>query len=115
MPIKLTNLIARVPPKVEADVHRVRDNTRSVLQEALRAECRLVLRTPEESEENRPGAQVPVEIAAGHPAVLKDVTFPDDFERIMLLGRYRSFLEQAQSGALGLIGLRKELLQRPNP
>lgn len=115
MPIKLTDLIARVPTEVEAKVKSVRDQTRSVLQEALRAECRLVLRTPDEAAENRPGAQVPVEVSPGHPAVLKDVMFPDDLERIMLLGRYRAFLEQARGGATGLLRLREELSRRRDP
>ena len=112
MPIKLTDLIARVPAEVEAKVRRVRDQARPAVQEALRAECRLVFRTPEESEQNRPGAQVPIEVAPGHPVVLQHIIFPDDFERIMLLGRYRGLLEQARSGASGL---RDELLRRSEP
>ncbi len=115
MPIKLTDLISRVDGQVEARVRRVRDQTRSVLQEAIRAECRLVMRTPEELEKNQPGAKVPVEIVAGHPHDLEDVTFPDDFEQIMLLGRYRRSLEEAQYGALGLLTLRGELSRRPDP
>jgi hypothetical protein len=115
MPIMLTDLIARVPAEVEDRVKRVRDQSRSVLQEALRSECRLVLRTPEETEENRRGAQVPVEVSPGHPDVLDDVVFSDDFERIMLLGRYRTFLEQASKGATGLLQLREELSRRPEP
>ncbi|MDI3469867.1 MAG: hypothetical protein OJF62_001930 [Pseudolabrys sp.] len=115
MPIKLTELIERVPPAVEEKVRRVRDQVQPAVREALRAECRLMFRTPEEAEQKRPGAQVPVEVAPGYPAVLKDVQFPDDFERIMLLGRYRALLEQARSGASGLLRLRDELLGRPEP
>ena len=37
MAIKLTYLVARVPPDVEKRVRRIRDVTRSVLQDALRA------------------------------------------------------------------------------
>jgi hypothetical protein len=100
MPIKLTDLIARVPADVEAKVRRVRDKARPIVQEALRAECRLVFRTPEESEQNRPGAQVPVEVAPGYPVILQEIMFPDDFERIMLLGRYRVLLEKARDGPI---------------
>lgn len=114
MSIKLADLIASVPPEVEATVKRVRDRTRSELQEALRTECRLVFRTPEESEKHRSGAQVPVEVAPGHPAVLQDVVFPDDYEWIMLLGGYRMFLEQARAGCTGLLQLRAELESQPN-
>jgi hypothetical protein len=70
MAIKLTDLLRRVSPDVETRVRRVRDQARPVVQEALRAECRLVIRTPEETEQNR-GAQVPIEVAPGYPAVLK--------------------------------------------
>ena len=33
------------------------------------------------------GAQVPVEVAPGYPAILKDVQFADDLQRVMLLAR----------------------------
>ena len=85
MPIRLTDLIARVPPEVEKRVRHVRDQTRSVLQDALRGECRLLLRTPAETEANQPGAQVPVEVAPGHPAILKNISFPDDFGPVSVL------------------------------
>jgi hypothetical protein len=101
MPIKLTDLIARVPLEVEARVRRIRDQIRPIVQEALRAECRLVLRTPEETERKRPGAHIPIEVEPGHPVVLEHINFPDDFDRIMLLGRYRSLLEQALLGGGG--------------
>jgi hypothetical protein len=112
MPIKLTDLIARVPAAVEAKVRRVRDQAGPALREALRAECRLVFRTPAESERGLAGAQVPVEVVPGYPVVLQQMTFPDDLERIMLLGRYRALLEQTRDGASGLVRLRDELLQR---
>lgn len=96
MPIKLTNLIARVPLEVKAEVRRTRDQARPVLQEAQRTECRLVFRTAEESEQKRSGAQVPIEVASGYPVILEDIAFPDDFEHIMLLARYRTSLEQAR-------------------
>jgi hypothetical protein len=66
MPIKLTDLIERVPRTVEEKVRRVRDQVQPAVREALRAERRLMFRTPEESEQRRPGAQVPVEVAPGH-------------------------------------------------
>ena len=114
MPIKLTNLIARIPPEVEAKVKRVLDKTRPVIQETLRTECRLWMRTSDEAEENKPGAQVRVKVSPGYPAILKDVTFPDDFQRVMLLGRYRLFLEQAREGIPPLLRLREELARQPN-
>lgn len=114
MAIKLTDLIARVPTEVEKKVKRVRDQNRSVLQEALRTESRLVMRTPQDTEENRLGAQVPVEVSAGYPIALKSVTFPGDLDLIMLLGQYRKILEEALSGTRGMATLREMLLRRPD-
>ncbi|MBE7539338.1 MAG: hypothetical protein HS122_13110 [Opitutaceae bacterium] len=110
MAIYLNDLIGRIPPTVESRVKRVRDQTRSVIQEALRTECRLHMRTPEDAANNRPGAQVPVEVSPGYPAILQAVQFPDDFELILLLSRYRATLEQAKSGTAGLRKLRDDLL-----
>jgi hypothetical protein len=70
MPTKLTDLVARVPAEVEGRVRRVRNQVRPIVQEALRAECRLVLRTPEETEQKERGAQVPIEVDPGYPVVL---------------------------------------------
>jgi hypothetical protein len=64
---------------------------------------------------DRSGAQVPVKVEAGYPAVLKDIEFPDDIRRVMLLGRYRVLLEQTCAGATGLLKLRDELLRLPEP
>jgi hypothetical protein len=55
MPIRLTDLLAKVPVEVEAKVKRARDQNRSVVQEALRSECRLVMRTSEEAEDKKVG------------------------------------------------------------
>src|SRR5262245_6896999 len=115
MPIRITDLISRVPADVEVRVRRTRDQTRSALQDALRAECRLQLRGASDAEENTAGAQVPVDVSPGHPAVLNDVNFPDDFEHMLLLGRYRHALEQARDGVAGLIKLREELLTHSAP
>jgi hypothetical protein len=114
MPIWLSDLIAQVPSTVEQKVRQMCDQARSVLREALRAESRLFMRTPEEAAQNHPGARVPVEFAPGCPAILRTIDFPDDFDRIMLLNRYRNSLEQSQRGTPGLIRLAEELGQRPD-
>ena len=115
MAIMLADLLSNVPSDVERKVFRVREQARGLVQNALRAECRLVLRTHEDTEQNRPNAQVPIEVAPGYPLALKNVAFPDDFERILLLGRYRGLLEQASAGASGLVQLRDRLLRLPDP
>jgi hypothetical protein len=73
-----------------------------------------MMRTPKDAEENRQGGQVPVEVSPGHPAVLEDLTFSDDLELFILIGRFRTILEQARTGAKGLLRLRELLLQQPN-
>ena len=115
MPIKLTDLIARVSPAVEEKVRRTRDRERTKLQNALRSECRLVLRSQDDIEDERAGAQVPVEITPGHPEVLEDIEFPEDYDHIILLSRYRAVLEEAKHGVNGMLELRKKFLQMSEP
>lgn len=113
MVIRLQDLLRRVPEGVEARVREARDRTRPVLQEALRAECRLVLRTPEEAQARRPGAQVPVDIDPGCPPALQGLEFPDEVELVMLLSRHRTVLEQTGRGVSRLLTLRVELSANP--
>ena len=114
MAIKLTDLIAHIPREVETKVQRIRDQSRPAVQDALRAECRLMMRTPEETEQKRSGAQVPVEVVPGYPLALEKIEFPADISRILLLGRYRTPLEQARDCVPGLLRLRDELLGMPD-
>lgn len=109
MAIAVADLISRVPPEAEERVRRVRDQMRATVQDALRSECRLVMRTAEEQAEHRQGAQVPVEIAPGHPAVLDRLILPDDMDMALRLARYRPALEQAKCGVTGLLDLHREL------
>jgi hypothetical protein len=112
MAIRLTDLLDRIPAEVKNEVRRTLTKNRSIVQEALRTECRLVMRTAEEADENRPGGQVPVEITTGCPTVLKNILFPDEYEVILLLGRYRHALEQSRDGVKGLLHLREDLTRR---
>lgn len=112
MTILLTDLLRLVPPSVEKQVRTTRNQARSVLQEALRAECRLVLRMPERLEVKHLGAQVPVNIDPAFPAALRSITFPDEIEVIVLLSRHRKILEEAHHGVLGLLRLREELTRK---
>lgn len=113
MAIRLTDLLDRIPAEVKDEVRRTLAKTRSIVQEALRTECRLVMRTAEEAEENKPGGQVPVEVVPGCPAALKTIVFPDDYEGILLLGRFRQALQQSRDGVKGLLQLKNELARRP--
>jgi hypothetical protein len=109
MPIKLSDLLGKVPPHFKETVRSVRDRQRSVVQELLRSECRLVFRTAQEADENESGAQVPIEIAAGFPAVLATVRFEDDFRRTLLISKCRTDLEYLKRATPKAAALRAEL------
>lgn len=113
MAISLNELISKVPLEVEQRVRRTRDKERATVQDALRAETRLAMRTAEEAESRRTGAQVPVEIAPGYPEILGQESFPD--EHILLLARHRPHLEQTIEGVTGLLELRRDLSRLPDP
>lgn len=115
MAISLNELINRIPENVELRVRRTRDKERATIQDALRAETRLVMRSAEDIEGRNAGAQVPVEIAPGCPEILAQVEFPDDFKYIQLLARHRGHLEQTVEGVTGLLQLRKDLSNLPVP
>lgn len=101
----LNELLEQVSPKVEARVARTRDRTRSVLQEALRSECRLSMRTPREADEHRAGARVPVNVVPGCPVVLTREIFELDTELVRILAAYRSSLLAMSSGTKKLLSL----------
>ena len=113
MRIKLTTLLEQVAPEVRVTVQRTRDRTRSVLQEALRAECRLAMQTPKELDEHRAGARVPVEIAPGCPSAFLEMEFDWETELIELLIPYRSSLMAVSSGAEELLNLCEILTKGP--
>ena len=107
MPITLDELIRRVPPETEDLVRRAKDRSRSALQEALRLECRLQLRTTEGSDV--PAGQsvhVPVEILPGCPTGFGQVEFPEEYELVLLLSNFRTSLEK---GKVALPELRRLL------
>jgi len=115
MPILLRDLIAAIDPSVELRVRRTRDRTRAAIQDALRSECRLSMRSADEIEEPGSTASVRVEIEAGYPEILERISFPDDLEHVWLLNGYRTQIEQAVNGLMGLEELRAQLLRMPQP
>lgn len=114
MPVKLTDLISKVPEDTATKVKATRNRTRPAIQEALRAECRLVLRVPSETDSHRPAIQVPVSVSAGYPTSLETIEFPDEARFLIFLSRYRPFFEQVNDGASELINLRKKLPEWEN-
>lgn len=112
MPVLLIDLLERVPKEVEDRVRAARDRSRTVLRDAIRAECRLAMKT--DADDTGASAQVPIEVAAGYPEVLKTVKFSDELRHILLLTRYRRSLAEAASGTAGLLQLHAALQPLPN-
>jgi hypothetical protein len=112
MSIRLEELLAKVPPEVEKRVKDASDEARRSLQDAMREECRLLMRTPEESRLGKGGAQVPIEVLPGCPRCILGLVFPDDYWRILLLSQHRAELEACLSGDSGLHSLKERLLDR---
>src|SRR5438045_984553 len=81
MPIRLADLILRVPADVERRVRETSTRHGPALREAIRSECGFLLQAKRDTDSRRIGAQVPVTVKAGLPASLEDVGFTDDFER----------------------------------
>lgn len=112
MPILLTDLLERVPKEVEGRVRATRDRARNVLRDAIRAECRLAMRT--DVEDGGASAQVPIEVLPGYPEALKALSFPDELRHVLLLTRFRRSLAEVASGTAGLLQLYEALKQLPN-
>ena len=115
MTIALDDLLAQVSPEVEETVRQTQQKALDLLQRAMRNECRLVMRTPDEQQEGLPGARVPVEVVPGYPECLRGFRFPDNYARVLLLSRHRRALENCRGGNAGLLALRDELLKQVEP
>ena len=107
----ITTLLELVPDDVQDVVRKTRDRIRTILQDALRSECRLVMRTPEESDKKLSGARVPVEVVPGYPVELEieKITSPPQY--FPFLTRYRSALRKVEEGILKLDWLVEEMPQ----
>lgn len=114
--IRLIDLLARVPRETERRVRAARDHWRGRVQEALRAECRLSLRAGDDLERGRPAAaQIPLELAPGHPAHLGGITFSANLARILVLTRHQGTMRRARDGLQGLQVLREQLARMSDP
>lgn len=113
MPISIKELIKRVPRETEAQVKRARDRYRAAIQEALRVETRLQLRTANDEDPSGSHVQVPIEVTPGYPAVMEDIEFDDDFDLLLLLVRYREMLQQSDRSLPSLSDLQRHLTERP--
>lgn len=95
-----TELIAHLPGDAERRVLATRERAGPVLRDALRSECRLVLRTPEDAQAGRAAAHVPVAVVPALPVSLQRLDIPDDLHALMLLNLYRAPLRQVRDGTL---------------
>ena len=76
MPITLEQLVAQLPPGVEAQVRKTRDRARQSIGEALRAECGLSMRGLDDADDGDARAQVPVKIQAGVSRIPEPADIP---------------------------------------
>ena len=111
MAITLSDLLKQVSPDVENEVKRCRDDSRAVIQETLRTECRLAMRTQEETRNREQGAQVPVHLEVGYPVACEKIKFGDDIQQFLLLGQYRNQLEQTSKCTSDLIQIARIITQ----
>ncbi len=109
----LAELVLRVPQGVQKRVKDTKDQLRSPIQDALRAECRLLLRTPEEAAMRRGVAQVPISVDPAYPNVIASMEFSESADIIMLFGRNRKILEQTKVNGPMLQELSAALTQLP--
>lgn len=112
MPIMLGDLLNHVPFEVRDRVVATRDRSRTFVRDAIRSECRLAMKT--DTVYSRGSAQVPIEVSAGYPEVLRGVKFPDELQHILLLTRYRRSLSDVATGAEGVLQLYGALCGLPD-
>lgn len=60
-PVLLIDLLERVSREIEDRVRTARDRSRTVLRDAIRAECRLAMKT--DADDTGASAQVPIDVA----------------------------------------------------
>lgn len=91
--MSLDSLIDQLPSGTDGKVKRACKRSRSALQEALRAECRLVMRLSVDSVATNQGVSVPVHVDPGYPEFMKDAPIHGRPDILRLLTRYRVVLE----------------------
>jgi len=114
MPTSLNKYICKVPEDTYRRVLWVRDKYRKMIQDTMRDETRLVMRTPMDVERVQAGGQVPVNVVAGMPDGLWKVILPDDLDALMLLARHRESLEKTAAGVTTLLEMQDKLRQLPS-
>jgi len=114
MPTSLQDCIQNVPADAQRRVLWVRDKYRKIIQDTMRDETRLVMRTPMDVERGQTGGQVPVNVVAGMPDGLSKIILPDDLDALMLLARHRDSLEKTAAGITTLLAMQDTLTQLPS-
>ena len=114
MPTSLQFHIRNVPADAQRRVLWVRDKYRKMIQDTIRDETRLVMRTPMDVERGQAGGQVPVNVVAGMPVALSKVVLPDDLDALMVLARHRESLEMTATGVATLLKMKDALQHFPS-
>lgn len=96
--MRITDVLDRVDPNVEARVKRASTQHRRTLQDALRRECGLALQGDGDP------VQVRVTIEPGWPTALAEIDLPENYEQLVELARYRSQLQALANSGEALSG-----------
>lgn len=114
MPTSLQDYICKVPDDAYRRVLWVRDKYRKMIQDTIRDETRLVMRTPMDVERGQAGGQVAVNVIAGMPVALSRVVLPDDLDVLMVLAQHRESLEKTATGVTTLLKMKDTLAHLPS-
>lgn len=116
MPIRLSELIKKIPADTEERVFRAKDRMNSGIRDAMRRETGLLLNRRESQDTKTKKGEnisVPVLLLPGLPAPLIDMSFDDDDWLAVTISPYRQDVKRSHLGLEGVGKLIDVLLEDP--
>lgn len=114
MPIRLSELIKKIPADTEERVLRAKERLNSGIRDAMRRETGLLLNrrdTQNAKTKKNENVSVPVRLLAGLPASLTDMSFADDDWLAVTISPYRHDVKRSHLGLQGVGKLIDVLLE----
>lgn len=102
---RLSPLERLIPDDAHLKVVKAKDRLRPMIQEAVKAECRLNLHHNDDLDNHNRKATVPVNIEIGLSPELKMLEIPQELLEVIYLSRYRHELEQVAASSRRLISM----------
>lgn len=104
--ITLKDLLVDAPAEAKVAVTKVRDRTKAVIRDAMRAECRLSMMGVRD-QYGTPTAvgHVPIHVRDGYPAGVETVALPDDARRLIAVAAYAGSVRAARGSVDDLTAL----------